>query len=157
MKTAIFSGRFDPPNLGHVITIQELINDYDNVLVVILDYPERMGCTALTAMVLFGKVFGYLDFAWTEGRCVGVDIITNNVHFGKITEKEIKTLLSKHVNIDKAIYVGGNKEVNKHIESLGVIPVKYIPRTPIYNSTAIRKNIDGGESLEEQYNINIKK
>jgi len=152
MKTAIFSGRFDPVNLGHVITTHRLLEVYDKVIVVILDYPERTGCSAKDAYAMFHTVFGfgYIDSV--------IEFCINATHFGKIREFDLKRLLYYcKCDMDNTDYVGGNKEVNKHIESLGVIPVQYIPRTPIYNSTEIRKRIEDGESLEEQYNIEIKK
>lgn len=152
MKIAIFSGRFSPPHLGHIVTIKNLFYKYDKVIVVILDYPERIGCSANVAQELFKKVF-YTNKSQLEN----VVFVQNDKHFGRITKLQLKMLLVNTGELfDEMVYVGGNKEVNKHIESLKVIPVEYIPRTIIYNSTSLRKKIKEGVSLEDQYRIKIK-
>lgn len=157
MKTAIFSGRFDPPSLGHVLTIQNILTKYSKILVITLDYPGRAGCNADTAEALFRKVFSYLEFDWLYHSEKGVKFIQNKEHFGVITKMELKILLVNNgiTDFDKAIYAGGNLAVNSHIEKLGCIDVEFIPRTIIYNSTAIRDKIAQGVSLEDQYNIKL--
>lgn len=157
MKTAIFSGRFSPPNLGHILTIQNILTKYSKILVITLDYPGRAGCSADTAEALFRKVFSYLDFDWLYDSEKSVKFIQNKDHFGTITKTDLKILLVNNgiTNFDDAIYTGGNETVNTHIEKLGCIVVEYIPRTIIYNSTAIRNKIAQGVSLEKQYNITI--
>jgi len=157
MKTAIFSGRFSPPNLGHVLTIQNILTKYNKVIVPILDYPDREGCSPYIAEALFKKVFSYLDYSWVFDGEKSVKFIQNKEHFGKIAKDKLKTLLTNNGidSFDKAIYTGGNPKVNKHIEKLGCIEVEYIPRTIIYNSTTIRKKMAQGVSLEEQYNITL--
>ena len=147
MKTALFSGRFDPPNLGHVITVLRLLKDYDMVAIVPLN-KDREGCDIDTCVRLFSLVF-------TLSCCMDKIIIKpNKTHFGKIKPIEIYELCDRiNQNINKITYVGGNKLVNEHIKKLGIIKVQYIPRTILYNSTEIRNKMTQGESLEDQYNL----
>lgn len=146
MNTALFSGRFDPPNLGHTITIFRLLNEYDKVVIAPLD-RDREGCDIKLCEAIFKTIFELIG-------CKRVYIIPNKTHFGKIMPKEIYDIcecIGKKIN--DITYVGGNKKVNKHIKSLGIIKVKYIPRTILYNSTEIRKKMAQGESLENLYNL----
>ena len=41
MRVAIFSGRFDPPHIGHVLTKIKIAKEYEFLIVPILDYPDR--------------------------------------------------------------------------------------------------------------------
>jgi hypothetical protein len=164
-QTALFSGRFSPPNLGHVLTILRLLQDFKKVVVVILDYPERKGCTVDVAQDIFGTVFKMIGIP--KERLV---IAKNDIHFGKITSLQLEGLLNNlDLKICKTTYVGGNQEVNDHIMSLGLMDVmgikrvvisdgitNYLPKDQyIFESTRIRDKIDKGESLGGQYNIHI--
>lgn len=41
MRTILFSGRFDRVHPGHIITIMRLGQQYDTIIVCVLDYPKQ--------------------------------------------------------------------------------------------------------------------
>ena len=130
---ALFSGRFDPPHIGHVITINSILCKYDHVLVVTLDYPSRF-VTAWCANTVLAQALGNTALLY-------VTLIINRVHFGKITERGLRDLLLEfYTSVDNCVYCGGNEDVNKHIESLGIMQVEYFPRSYEYSSTEIRES-----------------
>lgn len=118
MNTILFSGRFDKPHAGHIITIQRLGQVYDKVIVCVLDYPEAkqplwFRMNVLSEVLLYSKG-NYL-------------VISNNVNFGKITHSELKDL-PPHTN-----YGTGNLKVFDHMLKISKnILVEYIPRYPGY-------------------------
>ena len=99
----IFSGRFDPPHIGHVVTILRLKRQFPQVLVVVLDYPERRTPICLTVQVLAEVIQGKAK------------IVVNRTHFAKITQKELKKLSGGR----PFVYAAGNLEVLLHVERLG--------------------------------------
>jgi cytidyltransferase-like protein len=137
-KIALFSGRFDPIHLGHVITIGRLLEKYKKVIVCILDYPERSFLVDNNVSIL--KTFLR---CWNDREKNRVILTVNKTHFAKITPEEIQTICWNAVNtkFEKFTYVGGNEEVNSHVKGLGVIDVEYISRSYFYNSSSIRKSI----------------
>jgi hypothetical protein len=157
MKTGLFSGRFDPPNLGHVLTIQRLLNDYHLLVVPILDYPERAGCTAEQAKLIFEYHFdSILTFAHNKIR-----FIINNEHFGKITHQELVFLIeSNGLDWNETEYLSGNHDVLNHIYKFHM-KTKFVDRVYIpgidqylFESTKIREEIrKTGNNLGEVYNI----
>jgi len=42
LTTAIFPGRFQPPHLGHVLTILNVAKKYDRVIVAVVDLPPSI-------------------------------------------------------------------------------------------------------------------
>jgi len=170
---ALFSGRFDPPNTGHLITIGWLLKKYSRVIVCVLDYPARKGCNVSVACDVFNTAFNLLIQNITYRSRISV--VVNSKHFAYIDQEEILSICwnaTGYKSINNVTYVGGNKEVNKHIKSLGCIEVEELPRVLLENnsmgtyvyspkdqhmfeSTRIRKKIDDGESLGEQYNIKV--
>ena len=115
--TALFSGRFDCPHLGHLISILRLSKKFNTVIVVILDYPERMFPVEYARTVLCEAL----------SSCVGdVEVFTNSTHFGRITRKELNEW-------EFDVYCAGNMEVLSHIKSLGV-PVQYVERAYEYEA-----------------------
>ena len=103
LKFVLFSGRFDPPHLGHFRTIQLLARDY-NVKVVVLDYPEQRFPISYRLRVL----------RETVGEALGnVSVVSNKTHFGKLTRPEWDAY-----GCD--LYAAGNFEVLSHIEFMGI-------------------------------------
>ena len=153
-KTAIFSARVDPPHVGHVLTIKNLFSkervgiEITNVIVVILDYPEREACTAEEAVDLFRQVF--------HGTSYNISFITNKIHFGRITKEQYLELLEKiYVDPDEAVYFSGNEEVIEHFKNNLQMPYKYVPRSRDYSGTEEREimrrgKMTLGEYLDEQ-------
>lgn len=166
---ALFSGRFDPPNLGHVITVGWLLRKYRQVIIAILDYPEREACGVIDAMHMFRTCFSLLR----PNSLDSITLLIDDIHFGKIKLDRIKFLCrSVFIKFGDVVYVGGNESVNKHIKSLG-LPVDVLPRVKlqgdygeigeylyddqyVFESTRIREKIKKGQPLGIQYNIDIK-
>ena len=132
-KIALFSGRYDPVHLGHMITIGKLLQKYNKVIVCILDYPGRSFCDIKLVKEIF-KTFVKL-WAYDTRR---IEIVSNKTHFAYIELSEIKDICSQAwCDVDNTVYVGGNTEVNKHIKELG-FPVEYYERSYFYNASSIR-------------------
>lgn len=136
-KTAIFSGRFDPVHLGHVLTILKLLDRFDHVVVVILDYPEREGCTAQKALEVFQAVFCKIGGPGT------ITLVINKIHFARITiDQYFELAIRAGVGDDDVTYVSGNREVLKHFKDMGIL-CKFIPRSGKYSSTEERRRMNG--------------
>ena len=146
-KIALFSGKFDPVHLGHILTGGKLLQKYKKVIVCILDYPGREFCDIGLVKEIF-KTFVKL-WAHDSRR---IEIVSNKTHFAYIELSEIKEICDRlwcSVNINDVVYVGGNIEVNKHIKELG-FPVEYIYRSYFYNATSIRgTKLVNKEKVEE--------
>jgi len=132
-KVAIFSGRFSPIHIGHVLTILKLLDKYSSVVVVILDYEDRT-LTADEVKSIVERIFEHNS----KGRVIA---IVNNIHFAKITKKEYLSLLSDFdINVNDAIYVSGNEEVLKNFDKLG-IEHEHMPRSCGFSGTEIRETV----------------
>jgi len=143
-KIALFSGRFDPLHLGHIITIGRILQKYQTVIVCILDYPEREACSIDKNI----EIWTEFERLWCHEKW-RVLIATNKTHFAHITIDEIIHICKKHlVSVEDVVYVGGNEEVNKHINSIG-FPFEYIERSYFYRSTTIRELLAKGKDIKE--------
>ena len=140
MKVAIFSGRFDPLHIGHILTIIEIAKKYDHVFVPILNYSNRF-IEVEIILKIFKRIFEHMDNLFFK-----VTLIVNEIHFGKITSKEYKTLI-KSINCenDDVTYLSGNFEVLDHMNKIG-IKNRYFKRTmdEVYTGTNIRNQIKDG-------------
>jgi len=118
-KTILFSGRFDPPHLGHIMTLQRLALEYDKVIVCILDYPQQ-----------FYPIKDRLEtMATALSGCLGTFVVvTNSVNFENITKEDVDTLPAFDV------YGSGNTICYLRMNALGykVVPVN---RTPGYKAS----------------------
>lgn len=118
MSTILFSGRFDKPHAGHIITIQRLGIRYDKVIVCVLDYPEARYSLSVRISVLTEALAG------TKGNYL---VIANKTHFGEITVRELEELPYFDY------YGTGNVEVFEKIKA--ILPpsmVVFVPRYPGY-------------------------
>jgi len=158
MKVGVFSGRFDPPNAGHFMTIASLMQTYDRLIVPILDYKERFGCSAAMAKKIFEHHFTQVLSPVCRNK---VEFVVNDVHFGMITVHQFIALLEDcGTSVMDVTYLAGNEDVLAHMKAIG-IPSEYVPRVAIeglnpyvFESTKIRKRMqDTGETLEEIYNL----
>jgi len=114
---ALTSGRYDLPHPGHIANLFKIVRENINLLVVVLDYPER-SCPVSYAIKVFQEIFDYTHYK--------IRFISNKTHFGQITKEEL-------INYDCNLYCGGNLEVLKHIENLG-FKTKYYERSFDYNA-----------------------
>lgn len=159
-KIGVFSGRFDGPNLGHVLTINHIAQDYEVLIVPILDYKQREACTAKKAKQIF-------EYYFRSIKCdFDIRFVIGDVHFGSISSIEFFATVSDKftdLRFSDVTYLSGNLDVLKHISSLG-IKTKYVPRVTIpgidqylFESTKIRKTMKKEhKSLCQIYNIKIK-
>jgi nicotinamide mononucleotide adenylyltransferase len=147
-KTAIFSGRFSPPHLGHLHTILNIAKIYGRVLVVILDYPDREVCSADEARDIFNGIF---DAMFPETTRSTIQVIINDIHFATIGFAQYDTLLRNNgLCLNHSIYLSGNQEVLENMKREG-IKHRYFPRTDdyLYTGTKIREQIKEGRNLDE--------
>lgn len=138
-KTGIFSGRFDPPHIGHILTILKLCFDFSKIVIVILDYPERKACSAEKAKEIFTDFFDMIFPATTRSK---VAFVINNIHFGKITFAEYDCFLRNiGACYNHSVYLSGNQEVLGNMEKQQILHYKKVPRSEedIYSGTDIRK------------------
>lgn len=113
----LFSGRFDPPHPGHVISILRLHAKYGHVVVPVLDYKGRAWPASYCKQV-FDECFAHL-----KGD---IEVLINRTHFGEMTCDELKTYKC-------GLYASGNMSVIKHIEGLGM-PCLYVDRAFNYEA-----------------------
>jgi nicotinamide mononucleotide adenylyltransferase len=156
-KIALFSGRFDPPTMGHTVAIQTLMLRYAMVLVVVLDYKGRR-VPANKAQKLFDFHFDLVLPPIGRNR---MKVAINKHHFGMITKEQLEKWLKKY-KLRFDVYVSGNVEVLQHMESLGY-ECRYLPRVAfpldysIYSATDIRKYMDSFDmSMEDFYRLEKK-
>lgn len=139
-KTGIFSGRFDPPHLGHIQTVLKLAKRFSKVVVVILDYPERKAVDANGAKEIFDYLF---DMVFPEISRSKVDVVTNKTHFAKITYSEYDLFLRNiGACYNHTVYFSGNFEViNNMIQQQ--IKHEFVGRSvdSLYEGTKIREDL----------------
>jgi cytidyltransferase-like protein len=139
-KTAIFSGRFDPPHLGHVQTILKIAKRFSKVVVVILDYPERKVVNAMEAKDIFDYLF---DMVFPETCRSKVDVVINNIHFGKIKFSEYDCFLRNiGACYNHTVYLTGNFEVLVNMQEQQ-IKHEFIERSidAVYEGKKIREDL----------------
>ena len=115
-KTILFSGRFDKPHLGHLITIARLGEKYKKVIVCVLDYEGQFYPIDDRVKIL-KDALGHV-----EGNYV---IIVNRDHFGQITKDRIAKLPQFDV------YGSGNYQCMMNMHVLGFESVA-VDRYPHY-------------------------
>ncbi len=146
--TAIFSGRFDPPHLGHVMTIIGLCERFGRVIIPVLKYNEREVCSAVEAKNIFDFMFS--EMSPIHSISCKPEIIVNAVHFGEVTKEYYDQFLKQYKILQEhCVYVSGNPEVLDHMATLDV-RCEYLPRSrdDIYEGTKIRKYLDGDDEAD---------
>lgn len=158
-EIGLFSGRFDPPTAGHLICVSTLLMKYAKIIVVILDYKGREGCTANKAKDLWDYYFDLILPPIARNK---VAIVINDIHFGKITREQLNEFVEKN-NLKFDVYLSGNIEVLKHIDSLGY-SARYIPRVSfpldysVYAATDVRRIMKSMDmSMEDYYRLETPK
>lgn len=111
----IFPGKFNPPHLGHAVTIMALSKLYDVTVVVTTDKPENAPFTPAEIALEIARL--------------GVDV---EVFDGTLTSQ-------KKNPFDKPIF-SGNPKVIEWAEKVGA-EAHFIPRSGIISGTRIRECI----------------
>lgn len=163
-KIAIFSGRFDPPTVGHIIAVEDLAAEYMRVYVVVLDYPGREGCSARIAKKIFDHHMGRIMPDISRDKII---TIINTVHFEKMTRQIFQALLKNNEIYGAVEYVSGNRGVLKTMRC--ICDCRYLSRRKInrgkrieskidmesiYSATRVRKKMEnGGKNIYSEYRI----
>ena len=103
MRVILFSGRFDRVHPGHIITIQRLGQQYDAVVVCVLNYKGQKYPLAQRMATLKDALMH------SKGNYI---VISNNTHLGEITPDD----LAKLPMFD--YYGAGNQKVLEHIRKI---------------------------------------
>jgi len=142
MVTALFPMRAQPPHIGHVLTIVRIYDDYDKIILRIIDNPgkhyeaEDFIIPGEEVAAVFKEVFKYMP--------------------------KIEVMLAKEHLRDKSsfddlppfdVIVTGNKDFMREMESRK--PVRYVPRSTIHGfdiggtmlRKALRQTEEKGNSL----------
>ena len=90
IKNAIFSGRFDPIHIGHILTGLKLFDKYLKVIYVVLNYEGRF-LSAQKSKKIIDEIFKHNY----KGEVVS---IINDTHFAKIQKTEYLLLLNNFNN-----------------------------------------------------------
>lgn len=161
-RWALFSGRFDPPNSGHFLTIERLMREYVGVIVAVLGDEcqnyKREACSAREAKGIFDTHFELVLPPVARNK---VSVIIYDAHFQHIDIADVVHILDMiDVPLGMVEYIAGNKAVIQHMSRLGLMPVRYYPRSAVFangdvNSTDIRHKIECGDRLEDQYNVDF--
>lgn len=120
-STVLASGRFDPPHLGHLASMQRLGKQFKKVIVVVLDHEGQKYSPQYRAQILKEVLNN------SEGT---YEVVINKDHFGQIS-KEAAAQYGKYV------YASGNLECVKHMDELGY-ECLYIDRAYNYEASEDR-------------------
>ena len=122
MTIAFFPGKFQPPHIGHIMTVMNIYEKYDKIIIGITkDVPQVL--SQIEIKTIFESIFGPLPK-------IKIELVS-----GVITGNEnIKNILPAF-----DILVSGNDKVIKHVTKLG-IKADYLPRSKGigYSGTEIR-------------------
>ncbi len=95
----------DKPHSGHLITIKRLGQEYDRVVIVILDYPEQFYPIEERVQILHDM--------FDEGILGNYEVIVNKHNFENITKEQVEELPEFDV------YGSGNYRCYSNMSKLG--------------------------------------
>jgi len=145
-EIGIFSGRFDPPHLGHVMTIIKLSCIMDRLFVFVLNHPSRNVCPSDSSAAILKFVFQKLV---DDGRVV---IVLHPQHFGLITKPDWEKILSDlAIPPNKVMYYSGNPDVLKITRSCGILS-QFVQRSFdwMYSGTIVRAGINNTSRTQKE-------
>tara|TARA_B100001121_G_C18611843_1_gene584834 strand:- start:774 stop:1166 length:393 start_codon:yes stop_codon:yes gene_type:complete len=122
MTIAFFPGKFQPPHIGHIITVMNIYEKYDKIIIGITkDVPQVLSQIEIKS--IFESIFRPLPKIKIE---LVSEVITGN--------ENVKNILPAF-----DILVSGNDKVIRHVTNLG-IKADYLPRSEGvgYSGTEIR-------------------
>lgn len=118
-KVALFPCKANPPHLGHILTLLKLKDDYDKIIIDVLDV--KLLISADESIVILKKILNY---------------IPGKFEYNKHKRSYIYEYPEKIPKCDEVV-TGNIKLYNKMIKQ--GINVRLIERTPIYKGELIRK------------------
>lgn len=123
-KIALFPGRFQPPHIGHVLTIMRIYKEYEKIVVAVMDNPCKPRCMEpRKAKEILEAVFRYVS---------NIEVI------GPVKAFTLRKSLEEFRDLPKFdVIVSGNKSANEYDRELG-LNVIYTPRTPYYEGSKLR-------------------
>ena len=142
-KTAVFFGKFHPPHLGHIITINRILRDF-NELIVAITSDSKKGLDPNQIKKIFEEAF-------QDNKKISFEIIKGSIEEG--------TASIKHLNFDTV--VSGNNKIISILNKMGYRTVFQPRSTGIgFSSSEIRSlmNNNSGEDNAErntQFNLEI--
>ena len=129
MVTAVFPLRGQPPHIGHIITIVNIYDDYDKIILYVLDNPGKYHSPKEFIMPpeevanIFKKIFKHMP---------KIEVIIGSKHFRDATSFDGLPEFD--------ILVTGNEDLIKGLKIK--IPVRFVPRSTIHgydiNGTLLR-------------------
>lgn len=134
---ALFPGRFQPPHLGHILTLMDIYNDYKDIIIAVTNYtyegkkPHVLPREEVKNIL--ENVFEYLP---------NVEVVLTEEGF------PVRKTFNDLPKFD--IVVTGNHETIKNMKSLK-IPVRYVPRTEGvgYTGETLRKYLNWSKNQEK--------
>lgn len=140
MKIILFSGRFDRPHLGHLVTIARLGQKFDKVIICILDYKNQYYPIADRVKIMRDA---------TQFLLGNYQVITNGINFEKITKEEVEAVKEKYPFTH---YGTGNFQCFNNMKNHGfeVVDVKRYPGYAASDDVKLQKII---KFLEEEWGI----
>lgn len=137
MNVSVFSGRFDPFHIGHLLTIYRIIKESNIIIIPVLDYEGRVVSAKDTAGQMLEAI---------NPICHGCALLfyIGKTHFSEISREEYLGIVTKAgIGLNNEIlYFSGNQEVLDHMKEIGVKNI-FVPRSNdgVYSGTIIREGI----------------
>lgn len=127
MTVALFVGKFQPPHIGHVMTIVRIYGDYEKIIIGVADFDSFFHPKIFDAsdiVKVFQHVFKYMN---------KIEVVTYKQSLMTLVD------LSQFPRFDEV--VTGNRELIKALK--GSVEVRYISRSSLcgydISGTIIRK------------------
>ena len=125
MTIALFCGRFQPPHIGHLLTINRYYGEYEKIIIAVLNQLSVFPVNDIVQT--FRKIYRFMP---------DIEVIKFNCSF--FTREYFGDLP------DYDIIISANEELVKRLKDINV-KVRYVPRSQYLNraisGTAIRRSL----------------
>ena len=142
-KTAAFFGKFQPPHLGHIITIKRILKDFNKIIIVITNDKSKQSLDTKQIKKIFEEAF-------EDNKNISFEVINGSIEEGTASVKDL--------NFDVA--VSGNNKIISILDLMGYKTL-FQPRSigPGFSSSEIRSLIKDSnkDSIKRntQFNLEI--
>ncbi len=121
-KTAAFFGKFQPPHLGHIITIKRILKDFNKIIIVITHDKNKESLDPKQIKKIFEEAF-------EDNKNISFEVINGSIEEGTASIKDL--------NFD--IAVSGNNKIISILDLMGYETL-FQPRSigPGFSSSEIR-------------------